>query len=488
MMTKKATTLGMRAVLAGFLAMAPMAALALEDSAPSYKISMALGKTKAFSYRYLAGPATVGFRGTVLLPQAEGSAKVKSREGRSTIDATFEHLEPAARFGPEYMTYVLWAITPAGRASNLGELLVKPSGKARISATTSLESFGLIVTAEPHFAVASVSDLVVLENVLTAASRDKVEEVEAHYPLLPRGTYVVNSNPADFTAPRPDPKVSPYVHQARNAIRLARMEQADRFAPDAFERAEACFEKLEAEKKAWKKPAILLARQVVQLSEDARVIAATRREEARVAEERKRAEEAQAQLQATQAQVEAARAQAEAARAQAASEALLAKERASEEANRAKQRAAKDAGQSAKRQMREKLSRQLGRLLQTQDTERGLIVRMSNLLFPVGKAQLLPPAREKLAKVAGILLAYPGLEIKVEGHTDNTGQPEFNQKLSEMRGSTVRNYLIQQGIPPQSISAEGLGHSRPLGSNDTPRGRQLNRRVELIVAGDPIGI
>ena len=487
-MKKNTARLALNALMAGLLAAAPMAVQAEEAATPTYKISIALGKTKAFSYKYNAGTVSAGFRGTILLPQAEGQAKVKSREGRSTIYATFEHLQPASRFGPEYMTYVLWAITPAGRATNLGEVLVKPSGKARIDATTSLETFGLIVTAEPHFAVASVSDLVVLENVLTEASKNKVEEVEAHYPLLPRGTYVVNANPADFTAPKLDPKVSPYVYQARNAFRLARAEEADRYAPEAFGRAQACYERLEAEKKGWKRPAILLARQVAQLSEDARVIAATRREEARHAEERRLAEEARAQVEATRIQVEAARAQAEAARAQAEMQARLDKERAGDEALKAKQRAAKDAGHSAKVQIREKLSRQLGKLLQTQDTDRGLIVRMNNLLFPTGKAHLLPPAREKLAKVAGILLAYPGLEIKVEGHTDNTGKPEFNQKLSEMRGATVRNYLIKQGIPPQAISAEGLGHTCPLTSNETPTGRQLNRRVELIVAGDPIGI
>ena len=481
MMKTKSATLGLRTVMAGLLATAPMASFAQEASTPSYKVSIALGKTKAFSYKYLAGPATVGFRGTVLLPQAEGKAKVKSHEGRSTIHATFEHLQPAVRFGPEYMTYILWAITPAGRATNLGEVIVKPSGKGRINATTSLEAFGLIVTAEPHFAVGSVSDLVVLENVLIESSRDRVEEVEAHYPLLPRGTYVVNTNPADFTAPRLDPKVSPYVYQARNAIRIAKAEEADRLAPEAFERAEACYQQMEAEKKGWKRPAILLARQVAQLAEDARVIAADHREAMRLAEEKKAAEEARAQVEATRLQVEAARAQA-------AADALMAKERASQEALQARQRAAKEAGATAKAQIRERLSHQLGRLLETQDTERGLIVRMSNLLFPVGKAQLLPPAREKLAKVAGILLAYPGLAIKVEGHADATGKPEFNQKLSEMRGATVRNYLIRQGIPPQSISAEGLGHTRPLTSNDTPSGRQMNRRVELIVAGDPIGI
>ena len=462
------------ALLAGWLVAASMTALA-QDVAPSLpQVTVTFGQAKAIKYKYMGQTARIGFQGTVLLPQAQGGAKVRSHEEGATIRAVFEHLEPASRFGPEYMTYVLWAVSPVGRATNLGEVVVKANGKAQIKATTNLQTFGLVVSAEPHFAVTHVSDLVVLENVLTADSKGKVEEVEARYPLLPRGTYVLNSNPATLVAPKLDRKVSPYVYQARNAVRIARAEQADQFAPEEFMKAEASFQQMETEKKLWKKPAIILARQTIQLAEDARTIGVKHREETHLAEERRAAEEARAQA-------EAARIQAEAARLQESQEALRAKERAVHQAS-------KEATQNAKQEVRRKLAKQLGALLRTQDTERGLIVRMSNVLFSTGKAELRPQVREKIAKVAGILMAYPGLTVKVEGHTDNTGQLAFNQELSERRASQVRDFLLSQGLSPQSITAAGLADTQPLASNDTPSGRQQNRRVELIVAGEPIGL
>jgi outer membrane protein OmpA-like peptidoglycan-associated protein len=425
-------------------------------------------------YKELRGSARIAFRGTVLLPRAEGVARVKRHEGGTSIQATFQHLEPAARFGPEYLTYVLWAVSPAGRATNLGEVAVRPNGRARLSATTNLQAFGLLVTAEPHFAVTSVSDLVVLDNTLDQRTRGRVEEVDTPFPLLPRGTYVLGSNPSELTAPRVDRRVSPYVHQARQAMALAREAQAARYAPDEFERAEATEARLELEKKQWKRPAVVLARQVVQLAEDARLVAVAKYQDLKAAEERKSAEEV--------------RAQAEAARARAAQDALRARQQAAQEALQARHEAAREAGTVVKQQVRKKLSDQLGTLLQTQDTERGLIVRLSSLLFSTGRADLAPQAREKLSRVAGILLAYPGLTIKVEGHADSTGKTAFNQKLSEQRAARVRDYLIGQGISPQAVMAEGMGDQHPLEDNDTLAGRQKNRRVDLIVSGEPIGL
>lgn len=461
-------------LLAGMLAAAPVTGFSQEDFPSPHQVRVSLGSARVINYKYLGGTAKIGFRGTVLLPLAEGTAKVRSHEGGVTIQAAFEHLEPATRFGPEYMTYVLWAISPVGQATNLGEVIVKASGKGRITATTHLQTFGLIVAAEPHFAVTSISDLVVAENVLTEASKGKVEEVEAHYALMPKGSYVLEGNPASLVAPKPDRRISPYVHQARNAMRIARADQADTFAPEAFLRAEATYRQMEAEKKLWKRPAVLLARQTVQLAEDARMIGAKAREAAQHAEERNAAEEARVEA-------EKARVAAESARKQAIEEALQAKEWEVKQA-------AQQATNAVKQALRKQLTQQLGNLLQTQDTDKGLIVRMSNVLFPTGQAVLRPQARERFAKVAGILLAYPGLKFRVEGHTDATGKPEFNRKLSEQRAANVRNFLIQQGISPQAITAEGLGDSSPLTDNTTPSGRQQNRRVELIVAGDPVGI
>ena len=464
-------------VFAGVLVLAPMAGRAQVEPEPIHKVTVALGKTMAIKYNYLGGSTRIGFRGTVLLPLAQGQAKVKIHDGGTAIHAVFEHLEPAARFGPEYMTYVLWSIAPAGQVANLGEVRIKPNGKVLLDATTSLGTFGLVVTAEPHFAVTSPSDLLVLENVLTGADRSKVEEVATEFPLLPRANYVLRADPADLQAPRLDKRVSPYVYQARNAMRLALAEQADLYAMALYRKAEQGQAKLDAEKKQWKKPAILLARQVVQLAEDARLVAMRNREELQRSQAQKAAEEAQARTEAKRVQAEAERVEAEVARDRAAREALQGQEQAAQEASRA-----------TRKQVRRQLSAQLRQLLQTQETGEALVVRMPHPLFATGKAELLAPAREKLAKVAGILLAYPGLKIQVEGHTDNTGNSAFNQDLSERRAENVRDYLHLQGIPPHTTSSVGLGDCKPLTSNATPAGRQKNRRVELIVSGEPIGI
>ena len=464
-------------VFAGVLVLAPMAGGAQEVPEPIHKVTVALGRTIAVKYNYLGGSTRIGFHGTVLLPLAEGKAKVKIHDGGAAIHAVFEHLEPAARFGPEYMTYVLWSIAPGGQVANLGEVRVKPNGKTTLDATTSLGTFGLVVTAEPHFAVTSPSDLLVLENVLTGADRSKVEEVNTQFPLLPRASYVLRADPADLQAPALDKRVSPYVYQARNAMRLALAEQADLFAQDLYRKAETSQAKLDADKKQWKKPAILLARQVVQLAEDARLVAIRNREELQRSQAQKAAEEAQERAEAKRIQAEAERAEAE-----------VARDRAAREALQGHEEAAREASQATRKQVRRQLSTQLRQLLQTQESEHGLVVRMPHPLFATGRAELLAPAREKLAKVAGILLAYPGLKIQVEGHTDSTGSPAFNQDLSERRAENVRTYLHLQGIPPHTTSSVGLGASKPLTSNETPGGRQKNRRVELVVSGEPIGI
>ena len=137
--------------------------------------------------------------------------------------------------------------------------------------------------------------------------------------------------------------------------------------------------------------------------------------------------------------------------------------------------------------MRTKLSVQLNSILQTRDSARGLIVSMSDVLFDTGKYSLKPGAREKLAKVAGILLAYPGLDIAVGGYTDNVGGDDMNQKLSENRASSVRDYLVQEGVATNSVSSQGFGNTLPVASNDNASGRQQNRRVELLVSGEAIG-
>jgi outer membrane protein OmpA-like peptidoglycan-associated protein len=152
-------------------------------------------------------------------------------------------------------------------------------------------------------------------------------------------------------------------------------------------------------------------------------------------------------------------------------------------------RAAKEKAQAEveKAELRAQLLRQFTAVLQTRDTARGLIVNMSDVLFDTGKYSLRPLAREKLAKVAGIVSGHPGLKLDVEGHTDSVGGDDYNQRLSEQRGAAVRDYLTQQGMPVNSVTAKGLGKTQPVASNDTAKGRQQNRRVELVISGEVIG-
>lgn len=451
------------------------------EAAPVYQVTVIPGTTRAINYRNLTGSTQIGFRGTVLQPQAKGYAKVQSRGGAMSVKAKFDHMEPASRFGPEYLTYVLWAVTPAGRPVNLGEVIVRKSGKAVIEAHTNLQTFGLIVTAEPHFAVSQVSNLVVLENAVTRETRGQVEEVDAHYELLPRGAYLVQGTPSRPPVPM-SRKVHPYVYQAINAFDIARAEGAEQHAPEEFRKAAALMNQMEAEKKKWKRPAILLARQLVQQSEDARLVAVKHQDEARQERERLAAQEARQEAEAAREETERTRSQAEAARLEAERARMLA----AQESQNAREQATR-AVSAEKLAMRKKLREQLSRLLDTRETEHGVEVSMSDLLFPTGKAALLPATREKLAKVAGVVLAYPGVRVSVEGHTDGTGHEAFNRRLSHRRAQVVRAYLLDQGVPADAVTARGYGRERPIASNDTLAGRQQNRRVELILTGGVIG-
>jgi outer membrane protein OmpA-like peptidoglycan-associated protein len=276
-----------------------------------------------------------------------------------------------------------------------------------------------------------------------------------------------------------------------------------------------------------KKPLIAVSREAVQTAEDARAIAVKKMDEVRLANERQDSSDAQAKSQAqaddatrqkeraqsdaanaqaakaqaesdaTKARIDAADAQAATAKAksdmadsQASSAAALAATQADADQSRLAAQQAQLSAQQAeteKAAMRTKLSDQLNKILQTRDSARGLIVSMSDVLFDTGKYSLKPGAREKLAKVAGILLAYPGLNIEVGGYTDNVGGDAMNQTLSENRAGSVRDYLVQEGVSTGSVSSKGFGNTLPVASNENSAGRQQNRRVELLVSGEAIG-
>lgn len=481
-------------------------------AAPIYRVTVTERTANAISYRHRSGATKIDFSGTSLMPNAHGEAKVESKQGYIEIEAEFRNLPEATQFGAEYLTYVLWAVTPEGRTSNLGEIL-RNGTSSKLDVTTELQAFGLVVTAEPYFAVSRPSDVVVMENIVRPDTAGKIELLDAKYELLQRGQYEHLANVLDLQVNR---KMPLELYEARNAIQIARSSGADRYATETFQKAESNLNQAEAyrARNAGSKPVTMAARQAVQIAEDARAIAEKRQDDERLALERQDAADRQLHAEnaraAAQSETDRVTRDAEAARikAQAESERLTREKDAQavaalaeadrlkreNEAQRAASQAELDNAAKQKAQLevekvelRIQLLKQFNDILQTRDTARGLIVNMSDVLFDTGKYSLRPVAREKLAKVAGIVSGHPGLRLDVEGHTDSVGGDTYNLRLSEQRGSAVRDYLTQQGMPVSSVTAKGLGKTQPVASNDTAEGRQQNRRVELVISGDVIG-
>ena len=475
---------------------APQGPQEYQDGVPVYKIQVVARDIPAINYFHRQGSTKIGFEGTSLLPAAKGDAKVQAASGRTTINLHVEGLTPANGFGAEYLTYVLWAITPEGRPVNLGEVL--PTGgkdKCDMTVTTNLQAFGLIITAEPYFAVTMPSDLVVMQNVVVDKTQGVIEQVNAHYTLLPRGAYAETAGRHAVLHPITRNERSPLeLYEAENAIQIADAAGAEKYAADTMGTAKLALQNAQGldTHKSNRKQTITYAREAVQSAEDARLITIRKiKAEDEAAELKARQDAEQAAQQAT---LEAQKAQAaaeEQAAQRAQAEAAAAEAEARAQRARAQQQAAEQAAQQAAQQteqMRERLKQQLSQVLQTTETARGLIVNMSDVLFDFGKYTLKPEAREKLAKVSGILLSYPNLKLQVEGYTDNIGSDEYNQKLSEERADAVRDYLVSQSVPEANISAAGYGKSNPIADNSTNAGRAQNRRVQLVVSGSSIGI
>lgn len=505
---------------------------------PIFRVTVVSRTTKAINYHHRTGSTHIDFRGTELMPAARGEAEVASQMGSTKIDTRLEKMTPPSQFGPEYMTYVLWAITPEGRPMNLGEVALS-GDHAKLLSTTDLQVFGLIVTAEPYFAVTQPSDVVVAENFVRNDTTGTIEQVDAKYELWKRGQYVLNRSA--YKPVKVDPKGPLQLAQAENAVEIARVDGAEKYANDTFQKALVALRNAEDflnGKSKDRKRSETNAREAAQMAEDARIITFKKIQEEQLANERAAAAQreadaqAQARAEAEKARLESERrAQAEAqqraadesrrlaeqARAAAEQErlkadqarteaekaaALAAQEKAAADAAKAEALAAQQAAmadadrsrlaaqksEAEKAELRERLRNQLNLILETRETQRGLIVNISDVLFDFNKYTLKPGAREKLAKVAGILLAYPGLKIQLEGHTDSIGTDEYNQKLSEQRAGSVRDYLGGQGVPIDTMTAIGLGKADPVASNANDAGRQRNRRVEMVVSGEAIGI
>ena len=551
---------------------------------PTFRVIVISRSVQAVNYQHRSGPSKLDFAGTDLMPSANGVAKINSKRGSIAIEAEFGDLQKPTTFGTEYLTYVLWAISPEGRAVNLGEVLLGGNHRSKVNVTTDLQAFALIVTAEPYYAVRQPSNAVILENVVREDTKGTTEAVNAKYELMERGGYIPTGYKFDPVVM--NAKLPLEFFEARNALRIAQSEGAEQYASGSYRHAVQLMDKADSEaisKHIDKKPLIAISREEVQTAEDAREIAVKKMDDVRLANERQasadslsqsqaqtedatrqkeyaqsdqaraeigrrqaesdaarsrtdaadaqlaadkaRAENADSQSAIVQARADAAKAQsanlqaqtdaataqsasiqarndatdaqsatakarADMADNQASSATALAAAQADADQSRADTLRAQQAAQQAetdKAAMRAKLSEQLNSILQTRDTARGLIVSMSDVLFDSGRYSLKPGAREKLSKVAGILLAYPGLNIEVGGYTDNVGGDAMNQTLSENRANSVRDYLVQQGVSSNSVSSRGFGNSQAVSSNDNSAGRQQNRRVELLVSGEAIG-
>lgn len=518
---------------AGISSATPVSITLATGAAAASNASTVTRSTQAIHYRLQGGTTKVDFRGTDLLQGATGEAKVEGKKTNFQIEAKFQNLEDATKFGLEYLTYVLWAVSPQGRPVNLGEVSLE-HGNAHVKAFTDLQSFGMIVTAEPYFAVTAPGNMVVMESVSAGGMG---ENIEAKYDLVSRGTYSSTNTHIQDAIFGIDSKTPLELFEARNAMRIARIAAGDKYA--AFIISKAGQQLLSAEslyrQKAKKEAVEAAAKEATETAEEARLMAvkqkaeddaqaaaAAREAKARAdaeAESKRRAEAETARAEAEAARAEAEKAKAEAVRMKQEAEAAAAEaarqkaeaekataeavaqqqalaaetdkaRQAAAESDSLRQQAEKDRQRAEyeKQELRARLLQQLNSILATRDSARGLVANMSDVLFRSGSFELLPGARERLAKVSGIVLAYPSLHVAIEGHTDSVGSDDYNQQLSERRAQAVREYFVQQGINSSAVEAKGYGKTEPIASNDTAEGRQQNRRVELILSGDAIGV
>jgi outer membrane protein OmpA-like peptidoglycan-associated protein len=491
-------------------------------SEPIFRVDVTSGTVSAVNYHNRQGTTHIDFRGTALMPEARGEASVNAVTGSTRISLKFDRLANPAQFGPEYLTFVLWAISPEGRAERLGEVTLKDpaSRHAELYATTDLQSFGMIVTAEPYFSVSQPSDVVVMENFLRGDTSGTLEIVDAKYELLKRGQYTMNITPGALAPFISDLRVPLQLREAREAIAIARAQGADVFAPDVMAKVAVNMENAEGFYHSRNEKELnTVAREATQQAEDARRISIVKEREAAEQASARREEDARSEAAAAsaeaarqaalRAQADADRLAAERAKQDAEIATLQARsaqqdaETARQEADTARQAAIAEQQRLANetaaakadrvqaeqdaQALRNRLREQLNAILETRDTARGLIVNLSDVLFDFDQATLKPGAKEKLAKVSGILLAYPALHMTVEGHTDSVGSDDYNFKLSQRRADAVRDYLTSNGISQAGIQSMGFGKADPVASNDTAAGRQQNRRVEMIVSGDVIG-
>ena len=496
------------------------------EQTPTFKVNVVERTTQAVDYRDRGGSTEIQMRGTELMPSVTGDAKVTGRSGRLALNVSLKHMRPARDLGLPSLTYVLWAITPEGRPLNLGEILLSDDGDMKTQVTTSLSSFGLIVTAEPYFAVTRPSNVVVAENIIPNDVKGFIRTINAKFDLMERGQYTANLEAGSLPAAKADAERVPLqLLEARDAIAIAKAAGADQYASDTLRKAEEMLARAEDYyvRKQGTTPIGTASRSATQSAKDARLLTINKKEEERAEAARQRMRQ---QIESAQSEADANAARAKLAQQEAADE-LARRERAEQEREAAQRaaehseqariaaeqlaqqsqqqlataqqqqqllqqqaQAAEQARAESERQaaeQRQKLVSQLNSVLATKDTARGVVSQMSDVLFDVNKATLKTDAQIRLAKISGIILSYPDLRLEIDGYTDSTGTPQWNQTLSEKRAASVRDFLVSQGVPIDNVTAKGLGQEYPIAPNTTAAGRKMNRRVELVLSGTAIG-
>jgi flagellar motor protein MotB len=480
------------------------------DSVPLYRVTVVERNVDAVNYQYRSGPTKIDFRGTVLLSKAKGDATVESKRGHTDIDAHFDNLVPPVKFGREYLSYVLWAISPEGAPHNLGEIVPDTGNHGHLHVTTDLQVFGLIVTAEPFSSVRQPSDVVVLENKVRPDTLGSTQPIQAKYELMPRGhyTYDVQKSQQLDNEVNTAPKVSMReyealleLYEAQNAMGIARAAGADQYAPNTFAKAEHAWQEAQRLQASKSDTSLIVqnAREAAQMAEDARVIADRKKQEEQLTTAQNEVAQAQQAKAQAEADAQQARAEADAARAQAQqAQAQIDAERAARNAAEAQASAARaqaDRFQTAaaapppppppavsrERDLRSQLLERLNGELTTRDTPRGIVVTVTDADF--SGATLRPEAQQELSRVASIVASQPGLSVAVEGYSDSAGTGQ----LSDSRAAAVRNSLIAGGLSTGVVSSRDMGNSRPITSNSTEEGRIENRRVEIVISGNSIG-
>lgn len=459
----------------------------LAQNRPSVPDSTTVRKSiKAVGYEVGGGATKVVFVGTPAAPRASGEAKVAAKKSGTDIQVKVKGMPQPTTLGAEFLTYILWIVTPEGSTTNLGEVSIDKSGAGKLEITTQFQTFAMGVTAEPYSAVSLPSEVVVLVNDTEKNTKGKIYP-ENSYKLMKRSEYAKLGNPLALTV---DLKNVPLdMYEARNAVDIAKSKGAEKYAPEVFSKATSSLlmAEMALTSREDKSKILTNARQTIQFAEDARALSEERQAAERIQNE-KDAAAARAKADVEERAATEARRQAELTRAKEAQ--IKAEAEARQASEKAKTEAAREEAERARATtaaLRRQLLQQLNSVLQTTDSPRGLVVNMADVLFDFGKYNLKTDTQIKLAKLAGIIQAHPGLRLAIEGHTDNIGGDEANMKLSQQRADCVLDFLVQQGLGRDGVTAVGLGKAEPVADNSTSEGRQQNRRVEIIISGEVIG-